>query len=681
MRARSVAGSLSGRLSLTRQVALLSLIPVLALGFVLARVLQTQMVARTLADESQTARLIARIGIQPRISPRELRDGLSAASVRALDQQLRTRSVTQDLARIKIWNAQDMVVYSDDHSLIGHRLKPSDDLEQALAGHPKDAVIVNPSRHSETAGEVGLGTLVEVYVPLRLTASGRPAGAFEMYLSYRPLAAAVAHSKTVIVLLVVIGLALLWAVIYRIVARASRRLRRQARENYRLARYDPLTGLPNRTLFIERVGQALARGGPQAERIAVLMIDLDGFKQINNTLGTVTGDQVLCEIAQRLRAELGRETLMARLGPDEFAVLCPHGAGVTGALGTAAAMQRSLESPIVLDGVALNIEASIGVAARGAQADDLDALLQHADAALARARARCSRVELYSPEQDRFDPARLLLLGQVRSALEGEEFRLHYQPQLDLETGRIVGVEALLRWEHPDRGLLEPAAFVQLVEQTALIRPLTLHVIDRALAQLVRWGERGICLRMSVNLSARNLLDPELPGQIFELLRRHRVSAGQLTVEVTESATMADPERAVGVLEALHAGGVGVSIDDFGTGNASIDYLAKLPASEIKIDRSFITSICEDMRAEAIVRSTIDLARNLKLRVVAEGIETRPALERLAELGCEMGQGYLIARPLPAEELTSRLAPAAARAEAASRTRPARAALAATRRP
>jgi diguanylate cyclase (GGDEF)-like protein len=656
-----------GRTSLTRQVALLSLIPIVALGFVLARVLQSQIVTRNLADESQTARLIARIGIQPRITPRELRYGLRPASVHALDQQLGTHSVTQDLARIKVWNAKDTVVYSDQHSLIGRTLKPSDDLENALAGRPNDAIVVTPTPNSETAAEVGLGTLVEVYVPLRFAASGRPVGAFEMYLSYRPVAAAIARAKTMIALLVAIGLTLLWAVIYRIVARASRRLRRQARENYRLARYDTLTGLPNRTMFIERVTEALRGGGSHAQDGAVLSIDLDGFKQINNTLGSDTGDRVLCEVVGRLRDTLGRETLVARLGADEFAMLCPRSQGATGALATAAAVQAALESPIVLDGIALNVEASIGIAATDGHPGEPDALLRHADVALSRARAHGTRVEVYSPDQDTFDPTRLLLLGQVRTALEREEFVLHYQPKISLETGRITGVEALLRWQHPERGLLAPMVFVPLIEQTALVRPVTLYVIDRALRQLVLWRERGIRLNMSVNLSARNLLDPELPSQIFELLHRHGVGAGELTVEVTESATMIDPERAVSVLDALRGGGIGVSIDDFGTGNASIDYLARLPANEIKIDRSFVTDLCDDERAEAIVRSTIDFARHLKLHVVAEGIETQEVLERLTALGCDAGQGFLISRPLPAEQLTGQLGRAAAPSRSPSR--------------
>jgi diguanylate cyclase (GGDEF)-like protein len=645
------------RLSLTGQVALLSLIPIVALGVVLARVLQTQIVTRTLADEAQSAQLLARLAVQPRLSPSDLRDGLSGRGVRMLDEQLRARSVTRDLARIKIWSSQGRIIYSDDHALIGRSPGESDDLRDALAGRPHPAVAVTPSLYSETASEVGLGRLVEIYVPLRFVSSGPPAGAFEIYLSYRPVAGAIANDERMIAVLVFLGLALLWAVLFPIVASASRRLRRQALENDRLARYDRLTGLPNRTLFRERVAQELRHERPAGVAVSVLLLDLDGFKQINDTLGQRAGDAVLCEVARRLLAELrsvelGSDALLARLGNDEYAILHPRTANLADALAIAATIQSSLETPIALDDVALNVEASIGLALVPDHAQDGDTLLQRADMALDRARTHRSRVEVYSPEYDRSGAERLALLGQVRPALERGEFVLHYQPKLDLRSGRVTGVEALLRWRHPERGMIPPLQFISLIEQTALVGPVTLHVIDQALAQQSRWRAAGLHLEMSVNLSARNLHDPELPGQIDVLLRRHGTPATALTVEVTESAAMADPERAVAVLGALRERGVGVSIDDFGSGHASIAYLTTLPGSELKIDRSFVTGMCESPRDEAIVRSTIDLARHLELRVVAEGIETPEVSERLAAMGCDAGQGYLISRPVPAEELT-----------------------------
>ncbi|HEV2975761.1 MAG TPA: bifunctional diguanylate cyclase/phosphodiesterase [Solirubrobacteraceae bacterium] len=652
---------LLGRISLTQKVALLSLVPMVLLGLILTRVIQTQLDSQAIANATQSARLIANIGIQPRLTPRELRNGLSSKSIADLDKQLDERSTSDHLARIKIWNEAHTVVYSDEHSAIGRRFPEEDDLQRALEGHPDDAQIITPRAGTETGSEVGLGELLEVYVPLRFLATGtRPVGAFEIYLSYAPIAASIARDDRMVAIVVGVGLALLWASLFFVVGRASRRLRRQSRENYVLARYDQLTGLPNRTLFRERVDATLARNDERPDAIAVLMIDLDGFKQINNTLGNGTGDEVLRETARRLQELFGDGALVARLGGDEYAVLCPRAEGVAGALATAAEIQERLEPPVRANHAALNVEASVGIAVVEHRGEDLDELLRRADTALARASAARSRVEVYSAERDSFDAERLLLLGEVRGALRREEFELHYQPKLDLDSGRVSGVEALVRWRHPEHGLLMPMTFIPLIEQTALVGPIALKLIDQALAQAVRWRRRGIDLDVAVNLSARNLLDRELPARVAALLARHEIPAARLTLEVTESATMADPERAADVLAALRASGAGVSIDDFGTGNASIGYLASLPATEVKIDRSFVTGVCDDARAEAIVRSIVELARDLELRVVAEGIETRAAMERLTSLGCDVGQGYFISRPLPAPELTAWLANAGA---------------------
>jgi diguanylate cyclase (GGDEF)-like protein len=651
------------RVSLTGQVALLSLIPVVALGVALAWVLRGQIVSRTLADAAQSARLVARLAVQPRISPSALEHGLGPAGVRALDEQLRARSVARDLARIKIWNSEGTIVYSDEHSLIGRRPGESDELRNALAGRPNAAAVVTPRRGSETASEVGLGRLVEVYVPLRLADGVRPAGAFEIYLSYAPIASAIAGDERTIALLVALGLGLLWGVLFKIVASTSRRLRRQARENDRLARYDRLTGLPNRTLFGERLAQALAHGRARQEETAVLLLDVNGFKQINDTLGHGAGDTVLIEVAGRLRevaarlaADLGAEVAVARLGNDEYALLQTRVQGRTGALAAATAIRTALERPVEVDGVAVNVEASVGVALAPDHARDAETLLRRADVALARARLYRSSTETYSVEHDRFEAARLKLLGQIRPALEREELVLFYQPKVELASGRVIGVEALLRWHHPQRGMLAPLEFMPAVEQTALIGPVTRYVIDQALTQLERWRRSGVQLDVAVNLSPLNLHDPQLPADVQALLSSHATAAGRLTVEITESAALADAERALAVLGALRAMDVGVSIDDFGSGHASIAYLARMPATELKIDRSLITSLCERRRDEAIVRTILDLAGHLELRVVGEGVETSEVAQRLARLGCDAGQGYLFSRPLPAEELADWLA-------------------------
>jgi diguanylate cyclase len=383
----------------------------------------------------------------------------------------------------------------------------------------------------------------------------------------------------------------------------------------------------------------------------MLLLDLDDFKQVNDTLGHGAGDAVLIEVARRLRGSLSDELAIARLGNDEYAILYPHAEGHACALETAARVRSTMEDPVALDGVAVNVEASIGIALAPDHGDDAETLMQRADMALAHARTYRSVVEVYSAEHEHFDAARLKLLGQVRPALERKELVLFYQPKIELESGRVTGVEALLRWRHPQRGMLAPLEFMPAIEQTALIGDVTRYVVEQALIQLAQWRRAGLELEMSVNLSVCNLHDPMLPAHIESLLETYATPACSLTVEVTESAAVADIDRALRVLHALRALGVGVSIDDFGSGHASIAYLTRLPATELKIDRSLITHICESPRDEAIARTTIDLARHLDLRVVAEGIETAAVAERLLEIGCDGGQGYLISRPLPAAEL------------------------------
>jgi diguanylate cyclase (GGDEF)-like protein len=637
--------ALRGRLTLTGQVALFSLLAMLVLGFVLIRVLQRQVVSTALSNASSSAHLIARLGIQPRLTAAELKYGLSPAAIQELDTQLEARSSSRDLARIKIWNTQDRVIYSDDHALINRRLQPSDDLRDALAGHPHPAVVVDPKRDSETASEVGLGELVEIYIPLYFSRSTKPDGVFEIYLSYRPIGSTIVREQRMIVLVVFVGLALLWGVLYRIVARASLTLRRQARENDHLARYDQLTELPNRTLFLESVRDALSTTQPGTQT-AVLLIDLDGFKEINDTLGHQTGDALLRETARRLASTSDENGVVARLDGDEYALLLKGSTSSRGVLAAARAIRSSLLEPITLDGVALNVETSIGIATGTDPTEDPVELLRRADIALDRAKSLYSRIEIYDPSFYTFSARRLTLLGEVRPALKRNEFLLYYQPQADLPSAQITGVEALLRWQHPQRGLLGPMEFIPAVEQTALIGPITRMVIDQALAQVGSWRRSDLPLRMSVNLSARNLTDPDLLTDVSALLTKHGVPATQLTLEVTESAALTDPERAIETLRCLRELGVRISIDDFGTGHASIAYLTRLPLDELKIDRSLVAAMAHDERGQAIVRSTIDLAANLGLHVVAEGIETQSMWETLGSLGAQTGQGYFIERPL-----------------------------------
>ena len=651
MRARRERLSLGGRLGLTRQVALLSLLPMVVLGFVLARVLQAQIVSRTLADASESARIIAHLGIQPHLSAKDLRTGLSPAGIRALDQQLSARSVTQDLARIKIWNSRYKVIYSDDHSLIGRTLPPSDDLKDAREGKPDDADVVTPRLGTETASEVGLGQLVEVYVPLRFAASGPPEGAFEIYLSYRPIAAALAQDKRMIALLVAGGLVLLWLILYRIVARASGRLARQARENYRLAHYDPLTGLPNRTLFIEGVAQTVPREASRPGSVAILLIDIDRFTEINNTLGHAGGDSVLGEVARRLSETFSGQAELARVGADEFAILCRDAHGEEGARGVAAAVQASLEPPVVIDGVALNIEASIGIAVMDEHADGPELLLQRVDTALARARSHSSRIHVHSPACDYFDANRLILLGQVRGALERCEFVLYYQPKVDLQRRRITGVEALVRWQHPQRGLLLPAEFLAFAEARHLMGDIGAIVLDAVCAQIAALGTSvGDDFRLSINLWSSELMQPGMVQHVAGALAKHAAEPRRLSIEIAESIVLSEAASVIGILTELRTLGISLSIDDFGTGLSSLASIKTFPLHTLKIDRSFVRDIETNASDRAVAKAIITLAHSLGLNVVAAGVETPGQLAALRAYGSDAFQGYLASRPMPAAD-------------------------------
>jgi diguanylate cyclase (GGDEF)-like protein len=424
------------------------------------------------------------------------------------------------------------------------------------------------------------------------------------------------------------------------------------------AMHDALTGLPNRTMFRYRAEQAIATARSGGLSVAVMVMDLDGFKEVNDTLGHHHGDLLLRQIGPRLSAMLDRGETVVRLGGDEFAVLLPLARGadaIAEARGAAERMSRDLERPFVVDGMTLDVRASIGIACFPDHGPDVDTLLQRADVAMYVAKEARSTIEVYAASEDRNSTRRLSLMGELRRSLERGELVVHYQPKADLLTGDVGGVEALVRWQHPEHGLIPPFEFIPIAEQTGLIEPMTLHIMDAALGQAAEWRDLGYPMSVAVNLSARGLRDRDLPAAVIDLLRRHGLDAGALRLEITESTIMADPARALPVLERLSEMGVALSVDDFGTGYSSLAYLKRLPVDELKIDRSFVSNLVTDRNDAVIVRSTIELARALGLQTVAEGVETTKTWSDLNQLGCDFAQGYLLSRPLPAEELTGRL--------------------------
>ncbi len=426
-------------------------------------------------------------------------------------------------------------------------------------------------------------------------------------------------------------------------------------DSHRQAVTDSLTGLPNRRLFLDRAERAVAIARRDGSRVGVMIIDLDRFKEVNDTLGHHSGDVMLQEIARRLSAAVRESDTIARLGGDEFAVLLPGVDGATGAQAVAEALGAAIGEPIMLGDLALDSEASIGIALYPDHGGDVAQLLQRADVAMYTAKADHLGHAFYGPEHDEYSPERLALVGELRRALGENELVLLYQPKVELGTGRIASAEVLIRWQHPGRGLLPPSEFVPLAELTTLIKPLTLHVLNRALLQVRDWNRDGRDLSVAVNVSARNLLDPEFPEAVAACLELWEVPPDRLELEITETVLMANPARALEVLHRLSAMGVSLSIDDFGTGYSSLEYLKRLPVNVLKIDKSFVLNMSHDVADAMIVRSTIDLARNLGLRVVAEGIEDQPAYDTLRELGCHLGQGFLMSRPVAADQLEALL--------------------------
>jgi len=417
------------------------------------------------------------------------------------------------------------------------------------------------------------------------------------------------------------------------------------------AQHDALTGLPNRLLLADRFAQALAPAAQVESPTGLLLIDLDRFKDINDSLGHHVGDALLIQVAGRLTAALRVTDTVARLGGDEFAVLLPQVDGMSGALVAAEKIRAALEPPFSVGGVELSVEASIGAVTSDQHGTDSVELLQRADIAMYAAKRKGGRAVAFSPADQTSSSARLSLLGELRGALTAGELVLHYQPKIGLTDGELCGVEALVRWQHPRLGLLPPVEFLPAAEHTGLINPLTRYVLDAALAQGRRWIDQGRPLCIAVNLSARNLLQDDLADQVGALLTRHGVPAELLQLELTESAIMVEPDRARERLGELAALGVQISLDDFGAGYTSLGQLKDLPISQLKVDRSFIATMAQDPSSALIVQSIVDLGHHLGLTTIAEGVETAADVEALRRYGCDAAQGYYLSRPIPAAAL------------------------------
>ncbi|MEV1044784.1 bifunctional diguanylate cyclase/phosphodiesterase [Streptomyces sp. NPDC049916] len=483
-------------------------------------------------------------------------------------------------------------------------------------------------------------------------------------LGLAPLICAVAMSMPILLPLFAVPLIALDSTLWIARARAEEQLR------------DPLTGLPNRQWLLERTWSALEDAESLGTRSALVLIDLDRFRAVNDTLGHLAGDRLLLQIAERLRLALPGGAEAARLGGDEFAVLLPHTDSTTSAQQVARHLAAELSSPLDLDGLTLVLEASAGVAVYPDHALDAEGLLRRADVAMYQAKRDRTGVEVYESKRDSNTPDRLGLLGDLRRALDAGDVELHYQPKVRFD-GQVAGLEALVRWVHPERGRVPPDEFIAIAESSGLMPHLTEYVLETALAQVARWRSQGLFVPVAVNVSPRDVHTPGFAGGVAARLARHGVPAGALQLEITEHVLLEDPQRAADTLAGLTAHGVRMSLDDFGTGYSSLVHLRRLPVSELKIDRSFVARLALDQEDAEIVRCTIDLAHSLGLVVVAEGVEDDETWERLRDLRCDAVQGWLVAAAMPPQETTAWLRargehgwrrPAELRAQAAAAT-------------
>ncbi len=417
------------------------------------------------------------------------------------------------------------------------------------------------------------------------------------------------------------------------------------------AMHDSLTGLPNRTMLFDALERATDVARQRKTMLALMLMDLDRFKEVNDTFGHHFGDALLRQVAFRLQNQLRGSEMVARLGGDEFAILLPQTGDATDAASTAKRVLRALEAPFVVEGQVLEVGASIGIALYPEHGPDARTLARRADVAMYAAKQKQSGFSFHRPDSNPATADQLALVVELRRAMERNELQLHYQPKLHLRTGLVTRAEVLLRWNHPQRGHLLPVHFIPIAERTGLIRPLTDWLLDRALEQCRKWQDEGAPVHVAVNISAKSLLDQSLPDKVQRALDRWSVDPRFLKIEITESSIMADPAHALAILSLLQSMGVRLSVDDFGTGYSSLTHLRELPIDEIKIDKSFVLGMLTSEADAAIVRTVIDLGHNLGKQVCAEGVENEATWRALGDLGCDLAQGFWIARPMAAEDL------------------------------
>ncbi|WP_456789439.1 putative bifunctional diguanylate cyclase/phosphodiesterase [Cellulomonas sp. P5_C5] len=661
------------RWPLTRSFAVISSIAMGVLGCALVWVTWSVMSQQSVRDGIATAETVttyatATVPTDSFVLPNNL-DQAQKDAVQAA-----TSGFGDRLVELRLWALDGSLIYSSaEHTETG--FPDGDRLDLVTTGgSPSARVITDVRGVGEGAGGGTERHVLDVYVPVGADDVADPdptrgsdvIGAAEVMLDHTAAGAALAEAVRTLAAVVALGLLALWLVLFRTVWTASRRLQATALENARLALLDSLTGLPNRRMLAERMRRTILEAEETGSRVGLMLLDIDRFKDINDSLGHDRGDELLEQVAERLRGALRDDDVVARLGGDEFAILLPDVRSVANAERLARRVRGLFVPPFMLGELPLHVDTSVGVACLPDHATDPSSLMRTADVAMYAAKHHRTGVSVYSADEDDSSPARLVLLGDLHRALTPapgapRELRMHYQPKIELATGRTVGLEALMRWVHPTRGVLPPTTFIPLAEQSGLIHDVTRYALTECVTQLAAWRAEGRATPVAVNLSAHDVTTVAVVDLIESLLEEHTVPADLLEVEITETALVADPSRVVPVLERLGALGIRVAIDDFGIGNTSISQLRDLPVDELKIDRLFVADLGVEGRegSEVVVQAMVDLAHSFDLRVVAEGVEDESTAVTLRRLGVDQAQGYLYSQAVPADDL--RLTPAVPR--------------------
>lgn len=636
-----------------------TLVPVLGLGIILSVTYAHEIDQAAIDDGAALVQTISDSGVEPFLEGHPLSEGLNARERYSLMMSTGNLLDEGRVLRLRVRDIDGRIMFDAANPTAppGDEIVDQEVLE-AIAGEAVVGLTTVGADSIDATNMDGVeGTsAIESYVALYAAASpDEPVGALEVYLPFAPIEQVREDSLRRMQLTLVAGLAVLWLALALVVWSVTRRIHRQSERHEHLALHDTLTGLPNRALYADRVESALAAARRSGTDVGLAVVDLDRFKEVNDSLGHQNGDAFLRLVAERMAAAIRPGDTLARLGGDEFGIVLP-GASEATMEHILERVQDALGEETELAGVPVSAEASIGYAIWPLDAGDAETLQQRADIALYTAKEARAAVVRYHEGIDEFDPQRLGLVAELKRAIVANDLVLHYQPKIDMLTGNVVAFEALVRWEHPTRGTLPPMDFIPIAESTGLITPLTKWVVDAALEQLATWsvttpiGPLVPDLAMAVNVSARNLREENLAAWIFERLEAHNIEPHRLVLEITETSFATDPVRATHLLEVLSAGGVRVSLDDFGQGYTSLGSLGRLPVSELKIDRGFIWAMQASAEDRAIVASVIQLGHQLGLSVVAEGVETEAMLDDLRRLGCDTVQGFLFSPPVPANK-------------------------------